>query len=106
MTGPARIPIELRLHNIPSRIPNSRTGEMLAQLAATNEIHAPLPNPYPNRPMTTTASGMGFPIQNAKREMAEMMPEVVYMVHTPYLSARIPDRARPRKEPVCKMAME
>jgi hypothetical protein len=45
MTGPAKIPIELKLQSIPSRIPNSRTGEMAPQLAATRVIHAPLPKP-------------------------------------------------------------
>jgi len=104
MTGPAKIPIELKLQSMPSRIPNSRTGEMAPQLAATSVIHAPLPKPYMIKPRTITASGRGLAIQKAKREMAEVRPERVYIFHTPNLSARTPESARPRNEPTWRIA--
>lgn len=45
MTGPKLCKIAVHDHSIPRRIPNSLVGLMVAQLAATNVIQAPLANP-------------------------------------------------------------
>ena len=54
--------------------------------------------------MMTTASGAGTGVQNANSEMADMTPAETNMFHTPNLSARMPETARPIKDPAWSMA--
>lgn len=106
ITGPARVPIDEIDHSIPSLIPNSLVGLIAPVLAATSEIQAPLVSPYAIIPTTTAAGGIGAAVQNAKREMAQPIPIVTYIFHTPKVSARMPETTRPKNDPVCMMAME
>jgi hypothetical protein len=113
---------------MPIRIPYSLIGDIEAQLAATKVIHAPLPNPYPSRPINTTASGRLLGVQSPKRENHRLRhrhpanrllcrPDIR---RHPRRQVRRMDRLysdgrsrsylslgtiRPTKEPVCRMAM-
>jgi len=101
MTGPAR---EGNAHNVqimPSLLPFSCSGLIAAQLAVTNDIHAPLMMPYKIKPTTTGPSERSLGIQKAKITTAEMIPSVANTRQTPNLSARKPADVRPRNDPSC-----
>jgi hypothetical protein len=93
-------------HNMPSLRPNSLVGLIAPVLAATSEIHPPLLKPYATMPTTTAAGGIGAAVQNAKSEIAQIMPIVTNMFHTPKASARMPERTRPTNDPAWRIAME
>lgn len=99
MTGPKVCNRAVQDHNIPNLIPNSRVGEILAQLAATSANQAPLAIPYVKIPITTTASGNGTPVQKASRVIVRDRPEAMNTFHTPKASAMNPEAPRPINEP-------
>ena len=81
-------------------------GEMEAQEAATKVIQAPLVNPYPNKPITTTAGGRCVGVQRQNKTREAEIPMIEYTLHTPNLSPNMPDKIRPKNEPDCRMAIE
>ena len=79
---------------------------MAAQLDATSVIHAPLPNPYSNRPTTTAASGSVVGVQSANMVAEANNPMVTKTFQTPNLSAMRPARTRPKNEPTWRITTE
>lgn len=104
-TGPTSKKGELKLHNIPNRIPNSLVGLIDPIADATSDIQAPLANPYPTIPITTAGVLIGLAVQKAKTTIAWRYAMVMNIFHIPNLSAMKPERARPRKEPAWRIAM-
>ena len=106
MTGPKVCKRAVQDHNIPNLIPNSLVGLMAAQEAATKAIQAPLAIPYVKIPITTTASGKGTPVQNARSVTVRLRPLATKIFHTPNASARKPDAPLPMNDPAWTNATE
>lgn len=87
------------LHVKPNLPPNSFTGLMLAQVAATKVMKAPLVMPKMTSPNTVPVVPMSGVVQSANKAIADPIPPPMKRRHTPNLSARKPDMPRPMKEP-------
>lgn len=97
--GPQRIGKADILQVKPSRPPNSLTGLMLAHVAATRVMKAPLVAPKMTRPkMVPTVPMSGF-VHKANRVIADPIPPPMKSRHTPSLSAKKPDMPRPKNDP-------